>query len=178
MFSVGKSGTALWTLPLIHHRPHIILLLMALAPGCSICCSDLWQAAECWMEVYSVPAAPHIFNYWSSYLPIIWTPDTFDDIMWNRSQGRANETEWWMLWSVALTFANSCHRHRGWQETTEQSFHWGGLQVRVRQESTIKRHISVSANAVFWMLSLKRKQIDRKGGVLLFSCALSHTVGF
>lgn len=32
----------------------------------------------------------------------LWS-DTFDNIMWNRSEGSANETEWRMLLAIALT---------------------------------------------------------------------------
>lgn len=103
--SVRRAAMHWESLALIHHRPHIILLLMALASGQSICFSDLWQATECWMEVYSaaVPACVSLIYLLIIIPPNNLAPDTFDNIMWNRSEDSANETEWWMLLSTALT---------------------------------------------------------------------------
>lgn len=113
--------------------------------------SDLWQAAECWMEVYSaaVPAAPltalSLFSlYWSSYLPIICRL-TFDNIMWNRSGDSANETAWWMLLSTALTLLrvvsrNALSHMQACRPVSRQSFQkewsmqWIGPQACILKE--------------------------------------------
>lgn len=103
------DSSVLTRLGLIHHCSHVILLLMALALGQSICFSDSWQAAECWMEVYSTatPAALHaalLFIYWSSYLPIIWRLSHLTTLCGiGQMTGLMKLFERWMLLSTALT---------------------------------------------------------------------------
>lgn len=110
----AQSDRAPRSLPLIHHRPHIILLLMALALGQSICFSHLWQEAECWMRFILQPRQQRCTQLSPMHLLIITPPnnlprDTFDNIMWSRSEDSGNETEWWMLLSAALTLLIVTH---------------------------------------------------------------------
>lgn len=76
------------------------------------------------------------FLYWSSYLPIICRLTHLTTLCGAGSEDSANETEWWMSLSAALTLlivvtGNTFTHTTGLAVTLQKelSIHWGGLEA-------------------------------------------------
>lgn len=90
--------------------------------------------------------------------------DTFDNIMWNRSEDSANETEWWILLSAALTLlivlTDNTFTHMKaylWPcRACNTSIHWGG-PVKKTQVWQPSKHLQVKY--VWFLLDVYYKTV-------------------